>query len=585
MKIHSEKLKSYQDINWKKCQEELLLHQQQLVEAYGEKQNRRVRQIQRQIVTSFEARALAVRRVTNNKGGQTPGVDGIKWLNPKSRLLAIEELQSLIQNPKAYRAQAVRRVEIPKPGKAEKRPLGIPTLIDRAMQAVYLCSIDPLVEETSDVNSYGFRPFRGPREAVAKLRNLLGKDYSPEWVLDADIQKCFDRINHNWLLENVPIGDRAVLESWLKSGVTCSMGTQETTMGVPQGGVISPALCNITLNGLEPKVKNATLNMVPKSQRTKVYLVRYADDFVATAVNKTILDKVEQSITEFLEPRGLQLHPQKTRSLELNHKVNTSFEFLGFEFSKHTLNPRKNRLSAKKQSQTRLVIRPSQASIATLKNKVNQAIKPQRPIASMIYDLNPKIRGWANYFRVARHSQRTFKTLGNWVWHKMLRWAQAKHVDRSVAWIGHRYLSKSQWRSNHWCDKKPGGNMYLLDIDTVGYQFIPTLASGLNPYVRQDREVLETRASKIAGTGTSGIRRALLNRDGAICPVCHTSVVDGNESVEIHHLKAQHLGGDWRLSNLVYLHSTCHKQITHNTELEKALRLQFCPEPAVLSDA
>lgn len=204
MKIHKEKLKSYQEIDWRQCQSKLLHNQQQLVEAYRAKQTRKVQNLQRKIVTSFEARALAVRRITHNKGGQTPGVDGQKWLSPKSRLLAIEQLQNLTQNPKSYRAQPVRRVEIPKPGKAEKRPLGIPTLIDRSMQAVYLCSIDPIVEETSDLNSYGFRPFRGSREAVAKLRNLLGKDYSPEWVLDADIQKCFDSINHQWLLQNVP---------------------------------------------------------------------------------------------------------------------------------------------------------------------------------------------------------------------------------------------------------------------------------------------------------------------------------------------------------------------------------------------
>ena len=463
MKKHSEKLKSYQDIDWQKCQNELLQNQQQLVEAYRTKQNRKVKQIQRKIVTSFEARALAVRGVTNNKAGQAPGVDGIKWLTPTDRLLAIEQLQSLTQNPKSYRAQPVRRVEIPKPGKTEKRPLGIPTLIHRAMQAVYLCSIDPIAEETSDHNSYGFRLFRGAREAVAKLRNLLGRDYSPEWLLDADIQKCFDRINHNWLLQNVPIGDKAVLDSWLKSGAACNTGMQETTMGVPQGGVISPALCNITLNGLEPAIKNATLNMVPRSQRSKVYVVRYADDFVATAANEVILGKVEQIVTEFLEPRGLQLHPQKTRKVQLNPEAKTSFEFLGFEFSKHVLNPRINKLSAKKQSQTRLAIRPSKTNTAALKSEVNEIVKSQVPIASIIHRLNPKLRGWTNYFRVARQSQRTFKTLGNWVWHKMLLWARAKHSTQNLAWIGQRYLAKSKRRSNHWCDKKPHGNMYLLE--------------------------------------------------------------------------------------------------------------------------
>lgn len=465
MKINNDKITSYQDIDWRRCQDELLQKQQHLVEAYRAKQNRIVKNLQRQIVTSFAARALAVRRVTNNKGGQTPGVDGAKWPDPNSRLRAVEQLRNLTQNPNSYRALPVRRVEIPKPGnRAEKRPLGIPTLTDRAMQAVYLSSIEPLVEETSDANSYGFRPYRGAREAVAKLRNLLGKDYSPEWVLDADIQKCFDKINHDWLVQNVPIGDKAVLESWLKSGVAYNTNVTATVAGVPQGGVISPALANITLNGLEAAVKTATAGLVPKRERSKVYLIRYADDFVATAGSENLLSMVEQSASEFLSPRGLQLHPQKTRSLALSQN---KFEFLGFEFSKHALDPQANMPSAKKQTKSRLIIKPSRANIAELRNNVRQVIKTEIPMPGLISRLNPKLRGWANYFRVARHSQKSFKSLGNWVWFKMLRWAQRKHTNRNIAWIRERYVAKSSWRTNHWCTKTQRGVMFLLDLSTV----------------------------------------------------------------------------------------------------------------------
>lgn len=235
---------NYQDIDWQRCHIDLLNLQQQLVRAYKAKDKNKVLNLQRQIVTSFAARALAVRRVTLNKGGKTPGVDGEKWPTPKSRMEAIKQLNYTTQNPNLYRAQPVRRMEIPKPGQAEKRPLGIPTLIDRAVQAVYLSSIDPIAEETGDENSFGFRPYRGAREAITKLNTLLGRDHSPTWIYDADIRKCFDTINHQWLLDNVPIGDKAVLESWLKSGVETLSGLEATTSGVPQGGVISPALCS-----------------------------------------------------------------------------------------------------------------------------------------------------------------------------------------------------------------------------------------------------------------------------------------------------------------------------------------------------
>lgn len=220
MKLNHIKLKSYQEIDWRKCHETLQQMQERLVEEYRQKQDKNVKNIQRQIVTSFAARALAVRRVASNSGHKTPGVDEITWSDPATRLVAIEEMRHWTQNPSQYKAKPVKRLMIPKPGKTELRPLGISTLLDRAMQAVYLSSLDPIVEEQSDANSYGFRPYRASRDALAKLRDLLGKDYSPNWILDADIEKCFDKINHNWLLTNVPIVDKCVLVSWLQSGIT-----------------------------------------------------------------------------------------------------------------------------------------------------------------------------------------------------------------------------------------------------------------------------------------------------------------------------------------------------------------------------
>lgn len=467
-------------------------------------------------------------------------------------------------------------MEIPKPGKVEKRHLGIPTLIDRAVQAIYLSSIDPLTEETSDLNSYGFRSYRGTREAIVKLNTLLGRDHSPAWILDADIRKCFDTINHQWLLNNVPIGDKIVLESWLKSGVETLTGFQATTEGA-QGGVISPALCNITLNGMEHFVQNATNSMVNKNQYTKVHLVRYADDFIATAVNSEILKAVEQSTSEFLHPRGLDLHPLKTRRLDLmNHK----FEFLGFEFSKHVLNPRLNLPSQKKTSTTRLIIRPSTGNRKALVTKVQTIVKPTKPLGSIIRNLNPVLRGWANYFRITRQSQKPFKSLGNYIWHKMLKWAQARHSNRNIAWIQSKYLAKSKWRTNHWCKKASKANIYLFDISTVNHQFVPPIKRSLNPYIRLDRLELEARAIQIAQKGEKGLRKILIERDQGVCLVCHTSVIDSSENVELHHLIPHSAGGNWKIDNLVLLHSTCHKKVTYDEDLNQSLKNQICPGPA-----
>lgn len=479
--VKYKKLVDYQDIDWGSCHKTLAALQQRLVEAHRLNENRTIKHLQRTIVTSFAARALAVRRVTTNKGGRTPGVDGVKWDGPAKRVAAISELQHLTQNPREYKASPVKRVFIPKPGKTEKRPLGIPTLVDRAMQAIYLYSIDPLVEEVSDDNSYGFRPYRGAREAMAKIRDTLGKDYSPNYLLDADIEKCFDKINHSWLVEQVPIIDKEVLESWLRSGVD-TFGTREPTeLGVPQGGVISPTLSNIALNGIESHVKRCTEHMVTRRQRTKVYLIPYADDFIASAASREILDTVTASIEEFLEPRGLRLHPDKTSVLDLG--TGKSFTFLGFEFSKKPLNLRLNMRSRKNKTTKRLVVRPSKKNVNKLKEQVKAVLTSGKPIAGVIKDLNPRLRGWSNYFKVARHSPRLFRSFGDWMWRRMLKWAQKKHSKRNVEWIKDRYISKSKWRTNHWCDKTVEGSVrYLLDVSTVTHAFVPTFPTGLNPY-------------------------------------------------------------------------------------------------------
>jgi RNA-directed DNA polymerase len=366
------------------------------------------------------------------------------------------------------------------------------------------------------------------------------------------------------------------MESWLKAGMVTTSGFEDSSIGVPQGGVISPLLCTITLNGMEEHVQNVTKFMVPKRQRTKVYVIRYADDFLATAANETIVAKVKSCVEEFLEPRGLMLHPDKTRIVELDK--GSTVEFLGFALTKRPLDPRRNQPSAKNQTRNRLIIRPSRDNIKVIKTKVSDIIKSGRPIGGIIKEVNPKLRGWANYFRVARHSSEVFKTLGNWVCKKMLLWAQNKHTNRNVAWIRERYISKSKWRSNHWTYKSPKGDQHLLDISTVKYQFVPTLAKGLNPYLSADRDLLDARAMKIALGGESGIRKALLIRDNARCLVCGTSLLEGSEGsegAELHHLKPQRDGGDWSLRNLILLHATCHKKVTYDEELNISLKSQI----------
>lgn len=252
---------------------------------------RDVYRLQRKLVLSFAARALAVRKVIGNKGGKTAGVDKIVWKGGEQYYDAVRELLKIVQKPQKYKAQPLRRVEIPKPGSTDKRKLGIPTMMDRAVQAVYHMAVDPVVEESSDEYSFGFRKNRSTHDAVAYARTRLDKKTSPNWILEADISKCFDKINHEFLMKYTPIVNKRVLEQWLKSGVIKGEVFEETTEGTPRG-IISPTLCNVTLNGLEDTVRSVW--PLKKGRISAgVSIIRYADDIIVTGKNKTILKAIK----------------------------------------------------------------------------------------------------------------------------------------------------------------------------------------------------------------------------------------------------------------------------------------------------
>lgn len=268
---------------------------------------------------SFYARALAVKRVTTNKGKKTPGVDGVIWSTAKDKIKAIFRL-----NRRGYKAQPLRRTYIPKKN-GKKRPLSIPTMFDRAMQALYKLALAPVAETTADRNSYGFREGRSCADAVSAGFNALSKPNSATWILEGDITGCFDNISKSWLMCNIPI-DKRVLAQWLNAGYVENGFTFPTKKGTPQGGIISPMLANMTLDGLEQAIHAA----VPR--RMRVNFSRYADDFIVTAKSKAILvNFIIPAIKRFLAERGLQLSDEKTKITYIRH----GFTFLGQTFRKH----------------------------------------------------------------------------------------------------------------------------------------------------------------------------------------------------------------------------------------------------------
>ncbi len=275
---------------------------------------------------SEAARLIAVRRVTQeNQGKKTAGIDGVKSVQPKDRLVMADCI-----HPKHWKSQKpkpVRRVWIPKPGKAEKRPLGIPTMLERSKQALAKMALEPEWEAIFEHNSYGFRPGRSCHDAIAAIFNHIRS--KPKFVLDADIKGCFDHINQEALLKKLQTyaALRHAVKAWLNAGVLDKYVFASTEEGTPQGGVISPLLANIALHGMELAAASMYRKTVGKPA-----LIRYADDYVILHADKEVLQTAANAVEEWLKGMGLALNQKKTRITHTltPYEGNVGFDFLGF---------------------------------------------------------------------------------------------------------------------------------------------------------------------------------------------------------------------------------------------------------------
>lgn len=417
---------AWNQLDWAAHERQVRRLQARIVKATGEGRWGKVKALQRLLTHSFSGKALAVKRVTENKGKKTAGVDGSVWLTPESRYKAIGSLRR-----RGYRPRLLKRVYIPK-SNGKLRPLGIPTMKDRAMQALYLLALEPIAETLADPDSYGFRPARSTADAVSQCRMLLARPSSAVWVLEGDIQGCYDHISHAWMLAHLPT-DATVLAGWLRAGYVEKRRLFPTTEGTPQGGIISPVAANMTLDGLQrlleerfPKRWNARTQ---KYDDPQVHLVRYADDFIVTGSSRELLETGVRPVVEaFLQERGLRLSPEKTK---ITH-INEGFDFLGQNLRKYG---------------GKLLIRPSKKNAAAFLEKVREIIQKSgsENQETLIWQLNPVIRGWANYHRHISASQ-TFKRMDQAIWRLLWQWAKHRHSTKSSAWVAENYWHLSRQR-------------------------------------------------------------------------------------------------------------------------------------------
>jgi len=409
-------------IDWKQVQKDVNRLQTRIAKATVTGDMNKVKRLQYLLTHSFYAKAFAVKKVTSNKGKNTSGVDKKLWSTSASKMKAV-----LTLSDRHYRAKPLRRVYIEKKGKNKKRPLGIPTMYDRAMQTLYALALEPVAETTGDHISFGFRKGRSAKDACEQIFCVLARKCSPAWILEGDIKGCFDNINHGWLQENIPM-DKRIMKQFLESGFIYKGNLFPTDTGSPQGGAISSLYANMTLDGLEKLIQDKyhrnTKGNIENHYRakTKVNLVRYADDFIITADTKEIAEELRDLVSQFLEKRGLTLSEEKTM---ITH-IDDGFDFLGWTFRKF---------------KGKLIVKPSKNSIKTLIRKCATIILKERKASTqseLIRRLNQVIRGWSNYHRhvVASHA---FSYVNNTLYLLLQQWAKHRHPNKNKWWRLNRY--------------------------------------------------------------------------------------------------------------------------------------------------
>jgi RNA-directed DNA polymerase len=464
----------WNSINWKKVEKSVSRLQARIVKAEKEGRIGKAKALQILLTKSFGGKALAVKRVTENQGKKTPGVDGILWNTPDRKAKAIQQLRR-----KGYKAKALRRVYIPK-SNGKKRPLGIPTMKDRAMQALYQLALDPISETRADNNSFGFRRYRSTADTIERCFNVLAGKRHAHWALEGDIKGCFDNISKEWLLENIPM-DKKMLKTWLDAGFIHNGVFHETVAGTPQGGIISPMLANMTLDGMEAALtKKVGKKSTDRGRVKKVNLVRYADDFIITGASREVLEKeVKPLIVEFLSERGLILSEEKTTIVHIDE----GFDFLGQNVRKYS---------------GKLLIKPSKKNVEIFLKKVRETIKGNATIkaVNLIYMLNPIIRGWANYHRHVV-SRKVFEAVDDAIWRAIWKWVRRRHPNKSQKWVKSKYFTTVG--GDHWTffgTDENGRRWTLFNASSIPIKRHIKIRKDVNPYDPAWKTYLEKRKEK-----------------------------------------------------------------------------------------
>ena len=557
------------DIDWHQVERYVFKLQTRIYAASRRGEVKKVRKLQRTLMRSWSNRVLAVRRVTqDNTGKNTAGVDGVKSLSPKARYKLVGQLRL------TGKSKPTRRVWIPKPGKSEKRPLGIPIMYDRALQGVVKAALEPEWESKFEPNSYGFRLGRSCHDAIRQIKYCIRS--KAKYVLDADIAQCFDRINHLELLKKLGLQGivRRQIAAWLKSGVIDQGVFTAISEGTPQGGVISPLLANIALHGLEHLILKEFPKMSHTGRETWFHkrgadfsspnIIRYADDFVVLHEDKAVVQRCREIILEWLHDIGLELKPEKTRLThtfddELSEDGRAGFDFLGH----HIQHFPAGKYHCSKDTRGRLLgfitlITPTKKASKVHQEKIKSIVLKHRssPQSALIKDLNPVIRGWSNYY-----ANSDIKTVGEssrqdqLTYLKLRRWA--KRRCKNKIGTGHLKYWHSYGGSSWVFSTKEGTNALRLQLHR-------NVACSSTDYVKVKGDKSPYDGDLVYWSSRMGQHPEMPNREAKLlrqqkgrCTHCGLTFREG-DVMEVDHIIPKSIGGKDEWKNLQLLHRHCH---------------------------
>ncbi len=542
-------------INWQKAFRILKNLRSRIFRAAQDGNLKKLRSLQKLMLRSYANAITSVRKVTQiNAGKYTPGVDQKIVRTSAGRSRMTNEILSL----QPWKAKPTRRIYIPK-NNGKKRPLGIPVVKDRCLQAMIVNALEPEWESKFESSSYGFRPGRGCHDAIGRIFALAKSNGTRPWVIDADIKGAFDNIDHEHLLNAIgSFPGKNLIRQWLKAGYMEGLTFNPTGQGTPQGGVCSPLLANIALHGLEEtlgigrnKKKNAT---------GPIRIVRYADDFVIFCPSKESAVSAMAKVKEWLIIRGLELSEEKTRIVHISE----GFDFLGFNIRQYP--------SKVKKQERILLIRPSNESTQKIRNRLKGIWLDNKtaPVDKLVTMLNPIIRGWTNYFRVGV-SKKTFAGLDRWMFHRSWRHAQRKHPNKSATWRVRRYWGRINLnRQDKWVfgDKKTGD--HLLKFQWTKIQRHIMVKRTYSPDDPMLKEYWLSR-SRIKVKSLVPSRQKMAEKQGFICPVCNHTLFN-DETLHNHHILPLAKGGPDKYHNLLLVHESCHIQIHSSVYQTKAIK-------------